>query len=66
MRVVVKAGICGILERAQGAPDDVLAVDEKDVEAGPAEVGLENKGIVAPAYDDAVVIVSHGTRGFAD
>ena len=53
--VVQEAGMARVFERAQSAAHDRRALDRKRLEAGLAEIGLQDQRVVAGAENDAVV-----------
>ena len=57
--VVQEAGVARILERAQAAAGDGAALDRHRLQAGHAEIGLQDHPVVAGAEDDAVVGGGH-------
>ena len=54
-----------IFQRGQPAAGDGAAVESQDVQAGAAEVGLQDKAVVTCSENDAVVGVGHEVMGAA-
>ena len=56
-----------VIREIEAAADDGLPLDQEDIEAGAAEIGLQHEGVVPAAQDDAVVDLTHRPlRGAAD
>jgi hypothetical protein len=59
VRVVQEAGMARVLERGEAAAGHVLALEGEHLEAGLAQVGLQDQPVVAGAEDDSVVGCVH-------
>ena len=59
--VVQEAGMARVFQRAQSAARDRTAIDRQRLEAGLAEIGLQDEAVVPGTEDDRVVGGSHHT-----
>ena len=58
--VVQEAGMARVFQRAQSAARDRPAIDRQRLQAGLAEIGLQDEAVVPGAEDDAVIGGGHG------
>ena len=58
--VVQEAGMARVFQRAQSAARDRAAIDRQRLEAGLAEIGLQDEAVVSGTEDDGVVGGGHG------